>query len=72
VSRHAIPMCLFMLRNSRPSFPVSTQKMLRLARRCRRTFFQSRNFASEASLHAYDGLFDLPHLACPLDLMFVF
>lgn len=37
--------------------------MLRLARRCRRTFFQWRNFTSESSLDAYDGLLYLPHVA---------
>ena len=44
--------------------------MLRLARRCRHTFLQWRNFASEASLDSYDGLFHLPHLEC--FLMFCF
>ncbi len=37
--------------------------MLRLARRsCRRTFFQWRAFASEASSDVYDGLLNSPHL----------
>jgi hypothetical protein len=45
--------------------------MLRLARRCRRSFFQWRNFASEASLDAYDGLLYPPHLACPLMFCFL-
>ena len=40
--------------------------MLRLARRCQRTIFQWRNFASEGSSDAYDGLLNLTHLACPL------
>ena len=44
--------------------------MLRLTRRCRRTFFRGRNFASETNLAAYDGLFDYPRLA--RTLMFCF
>jgi tRNA uridine 5-carboxymethylaminomethyl modification enzyme len=45
--------------------------MLRLARRCRRTTFQWRNFASETSSDAYDGLSNLPHVACPLIFYFL-
>jgi hypothetical protein len=45
--------------------------MLRLARRCRRTFSQWRNFSSETGVDAYDGLSDLPHLACPLMFCFL-
>jgi Glucose inhibited division protein A len=45
--------------------------MLRLARRCRRTFFQWRNFASEANFDAYDGLLDLPLLVYPLMFYFL-
>ena len=45
--------------------------MLRLTGRCRRTFFQWRNFASETSLGTYDGLSDLPHIGRPLMFCFV-
>jgi Glucose inhibited division protein A len=45
--------------------------MLRFARRCQRTLFQWRNFASEASLCAYDGLLDLPPVECPLMFCFL-
>ena len=76
VSLHAIANVSLVLRNSGPcivwafEFALIPTLMLRLARRCQRTFFQWRNFASEASSDAYDGLLDLPHLVNPL--MFCF
>jgi len=62
---------VFIVWTSPFEFALIPTLMLRLARRCRRTFFQWRNFASEASSDAYDGLSDLPHLACPLMFCFL-
>ena len=61
----------FVLRNSLPLFDSDFTVMLRLARPCRRTFFQWRKFASGASLDAYDGLLYLLHLTYLLMFYFL-
>ena len=61
----------FVLRNSLPFFNSDSTVMFRLARPCRRTFFQWRKFASEANLGAYDGLLYLLHFTYLLMFYFL-